>query len=220
MKRLIVAPSVLSLDYADTKTQLAQLNASKAQWMHFDVMDGHFVPNLTFGPDILKAFKRSSHLFMDVHIMVEDPEKVAPIFMDAGADSIVFHVEALPDKEDQIALIKKIQARGVKAGVSLKPDTSVEVLRDLMPYLDIVLVMSVYPGFGGQAFIPERLDTIQTLREWIDDKGYQTLIQVDGGINALTAKQCKDAGVDIVVAGSYVFRGDIVANVASLWEIE
>lgn len=220
MKHLIVAPSVLSLDYTDTKSQLQLLNDSKAQWMHFDVMDGHFVPNLTFGPDILKAFKRSSSLFMDVHIMVDDPEKIAPIFMDAGANSIVFHVEALPDHDAQRKLIADIQSRGVKAGISLKPDTPVEEIKHLLPYLDLVLVMSVYPGFGGQSFISERLDTIRQLRTWIDENHYNTLIEVDGGINASTAALCKEAGVDVVVAGSYVFGGDIIENVASLWEIE
>ncbi len=220
MKQLIVAPSVLSLDYTDTKGQIAALNESKAQWLHFDVMDGHFVNNLTFGPDIMKAFKRSSRLFLDVHIMVDDPKKVAPMFLTAGADSIVFHAEALPDVEDQKKLIAAIHEAGAKAGISIKPATGVEVLQEVLPLLDIVLIMSVNPGFGGQAFMEESLDKISYLRKAIDENHYPAVIQVDGGINKETAKRCLDAGVDVVVAGSYVFKGDIVANVASLWALK
>lgn len=220
MKHLIVAPSVLSLDYTDTKGQIAALNDSKAQWLHFDVMDGHFVNNLTFGPDIMKAFKRSSRLFLDVHIMVDDPKKIAPMFLTAGADSIVFHEEALPDVEEQKKLIASIHEAGAKAGISIKPATSVEAIMEVLPLLDIVLVMSVNPGFGGQAFMEESLDKISFLRAEIDKHQYKALIQVDGGINQATAKRCLDAGVDVVVAGSYIFKGDIVANVASLWELE
>ena len=213
---MIIAPSVLSLDYTDTKSQLEQLERSKAEWMHFDVMDGHFVPNLSFGPDILKAFKKATTLFMDVHIMVEDPCKVSEYFVKAGADLITFHSETVHEIKDQIALVEKFHENGVKAGISIKPDTCVESILPILPYVDLVLVMSVYPGFGGQSFIEGSLEKIKRLREYIDQHHLNCLIEVDGGINAVTGEACAKAGADVLVAGSYVFKGDIVKQVDSL----
>lgn len=217
---MIVAPSVLSLDYSDTKTQLMELEKSKAKWMHFDVMDAHFVPNLSFGPDILKAFKKATSLYMDVHIMVDNPFEVSEIFAKAGADLITFHAEAVHEIKNQKLLIDRLHEQGIKVGISIKPDTCVENIYPILPYVDLVLVMSVYPGFGGQSFIENSLLKIKELRNYIDELGLSCLIEVDGGINAETGGLCLDAGADVLVAGSYIFKGDIVKQVESLWREE
>lgn len=212
---MIVAPSVLSLDFTDTKEQIRRLNESDAAWMHFDVMDGHFVPNLSFGPDILKAFCTISPLFKDVHLMVSDPITYSDVFMEAGADLITFHAEAV--EESQIRpLARHIHARGKKAGLSVKPGTPLEVIRPYIHDFDLFLIMSVEPGFGGQKFHPEAVRRIETLRSWIDEEQAQALIEVDGGINEETGSACRLAGCDVLVAGSYVFRNDIRKAVQSL----
>ena len=214
----IIAPSVLSLDYSKFENQILALHASKAQWLHFDVMDGHFVPNLTFGPDILKAFRKASHLFLDVHLMVEDPEFFSDVFIDAGAQMITFHTEALDNDEILIlALIKKIKGRGVKVGLTVKPKTPVETLFPYINEVDMFLIMSVEPGFGGQSFIPQSLEKISALKTLIDQQMSSALIEVDGGINSYTGNLCKQAGADVLVAGSYIFKDDIIAAVESLW---
>lgn len=213
---MIIAPSILSMDFSDTKKSILALEESCAKWMHFDVMDGHFVPNLTFGPDILKAMKKSSSLLMDVHVMISDPQKYAPVFAKAGADVYTFHFEALDSIAQAKELIEQIHALGCKAGISIKPNTPVEVLDSLVKEVDLVLVMSVEPGFGGQKFDPSALKKISTLRHWIDERNLNCLIEVDGGINEETGRLCKEAGADVLVAGSYVFGGDIKEKCASL----
>ena len=169
-------------------------------------MDGKFVPNITIGPLVMKHFKDEIHnMVMDVHLMIADPVKYAPDFKDAGADIITFHYEAVKFAEPTIEEIKKL---GVKVGVSIKPLTDINVLDDLLDKVDLVLIMSVEPGFGGQEFIPSALDKIRYLAKARKDKGYKYLIEVDGGINKETAKECIEAGVDILVAGSYIFKSN------------
>lgn len=214
---MIVAPSILSLDYSQMNQQIQELNESQAEWLHFDVMDGHFVPNLTFGPDILKGIKKMTSLVLDVHLMVTDPVFFADVFMDAGAQVITFHVEALPTLEACIACARHIRSRGVKVGISLKPKTDLQQLAQLLTEVDLVLIMSVEPGFGGQAFIMETLDRIRTLRQMSHEVNPSLLIEVDGGINQETGKLCQAAGADVLVAGSYVFKQDIKEAVKSLW---
>jgi len=228
-----IAPSVLSLDYSRTKEQLEELNASKAEWMHFDVMDGHFVPNLTFGPDILKGFCRGSDLFKDVHLMVDDPDFISSIFIPAGAQMITFHYEALSDgvygeeehtSENTVekikALAEKIRKSGCKAGLSIKPKTSVSLLKPFLNDFDLFLIMSVEPGFGGQSFMMGSVDKIAELRKMLKESDSNALIEVDGGINLTTAKLCLDAGVDVLVAGSFVFKNGIAESCEALWKLQ
>ena len=210
MTKTIVAPSILSLDYANVSEQLKQLNESKAEWLHFDVMDGHFVPNLTFGPDLLKGFKKCTDMVMDVHIMVEDPVFFSDVFLKAGADILTFHYEACKDEEEVRMICEKIHARHAKAGVSVKPGTPISVLDPLLDVIDVVLIMS------GQSFMEDMLEKVRYIKKQIVEQNRSTLIEIDGGINADTAKLAKAAGVDVLVAGSYVFRNDIKSAVESL----
>lgn len=217
MKELIVSPSILSLDFSRPGEQLDALANSHAQWLHFDVMDGHFVPNLTFGPDILRGFRKALPQKMDVHIMVEDARTYADVFIDAGADVLTFHSEALEDDLDAIlSLCAHIRERGVLAGVSIRPNTPVEPLLDHLAALDVLLVMSVEPGFGGQSFMEGMLEKVKKARACIEAQGLSTRIEIDGGINAQTGALAVAAGCDTLVAGSYIFRQDIHAGIDSL----
>ena len=217
MKERIIAPSVLSLDYSQFEKQCEELNKSNAKYLHFDVMDGHFVPNLTFGPDILKGFRKACpELVMDVHLMVEDPDKFTEAFVKAGADMITFHVEAVKESEKIHALIDKIHGLGCKAGLVVKPKTDVKVVDEFLNKIEMVLIMSVEPGFGGQKFMEDMLPKVTYLRKQIDENNYDCLIEIDGGINNETYQKAVDAGVEVLVAGSYVFKGDIQAKVDSL----
>ena len=212
----IISPSILSLDFTQLNTQMEAVNASQAQWLHYDVMDGHFVPNLTFGPDILKAFRKLTDCELDVHLMITDPETYAPVFIEAGAQWLTFHYEAMESAEACRKLAKQLRKQGVKPGISIKPKTPVEVLKDLWQDFDLVLVMSVEPGFGGQQFDPSALEKIAQLRAWAQAENADLRIEVDGGINAQTGKLCTQAGADVLVAGSYIFKNNIIEAVDSL----
>ena len=217
---MIVAPSILSMDFTQTLKQLQEVESSKAKWLHGDIMDGHFVPNLSFGPDITKQIRRHSKLFMDVHIMVEDAEHYSEVFVEAGANLLTFHLEACKDAESVHRIISKIHHQGCKVGLSIRPQTPVEAVFPYLNVIDLVLIMSVNPGYGGQSFMEESVDRIQRLRKEIDTHQHSVLIEVDGGINAETGLKVAQAGADVLVAGSYVFKNDIVSAVESLWKLK
>lgn len=213
----IIAPSILSLDYSKMTSQVEELNASKAKWLHFDVMDGHFVPNLTFGPDILKGFKKATPLFLDVHLMITDPFTYAPVFIKAGADLITFHTESLDNDIEKIKeLIELIHSLGAKAGITVRPATPIEQFSSVLSMCDLVLIMSVNPGFGGQSFMPDQLDKVRYLYAQREEHDYSYRIEIDGGINYETAKLACQAGVDTLVAGSFIFKNDIKETVEGL----
>lgn len=216
MKSLIVAPSVLSMNYGDTFKSLMLLNESNAKWLHFDVMDGHFVPNISFGPDVLKGISEVSNLFLDVHLMIDDPRKYCQKFIDAGANLITVHIECFEDNKDFIEFSCQLRSKGVKVGITWKPAYDMKLLLECLDYVDLVLVMSVEPGFGGQSFQSEAIDKISFLVDYRDSHQLNYLIEVDGGISDKTVAFVKNAGVDVVVAGSYVFKGDILKNIDSL----
>lgn len=212
---MIISPSVLSLHYDEFEDQVQQLN-KYVEWLHFDVMDGNFVPNISFGPVIFEYFRKNSSLFMDVHLMVSDPEHYAMEFAKKGADGITFHYENYNNIDDCLKLIEKIQSMYIKAGISIKPGTSVETIKSILDKVDLVLVMSVEPGFGGQKFIPDSLNKIRELKQYREQHGLNYVIQIDGGINDQTAHDVLVEGCDCLVAGSYVFNGDIETNVNKL----
>lgn len=199
-----IAPSILSANFAAMGEAVSALSAQGADWVHFDVMDGNFVPNITFGPDMCKALRPLTELPIDVHLMVEHPSDWIEPFKKAGADILTIHVES--SERHLHRALQSIHATGMKAGVVLNPATPVCSCVHLLPECDLVLLMSVNPGFGGQSFIPETLRKIRELRHEIDVRGLGTLIEIDGGVNPDTAKLCIEAGADVLVAGSAVFR--------------
>ena len=201
----IIAPSVLSADFLNLGRDIEMLNQSKAEWIHLDIMDGLFVPNISFGLPVVQAIRKATTKTLDVHLMIEQPERYITAFADAGADVLTLHYEA---SRHLHRAMQQIRDAGMKAGVVLNPHTPVELLQDLLPYLDLALLMSVNPGFGGQKFIPQILDKTVRLKKMIEKRGLEVLIEVDGGVNAETATQLFDAGADALVAGSYVFGSE------------
>ena len=215
-QRVRIAPSILSADFAALGREVEAVTKAGADWIHVDVMDGHFVPNLTVGPMVVKALRKHSRLPFDVHLMIAPVDPLVPAYADAGADVISFHPEAGPHVHRTIQLVKSL---GKKVGLVLNPATPLAAVEPVLGDLDLVLVMSVNPGFGGQAFIESQLAKIASLRKAIDALGKPIDLEVDGGVNAETASRCVRAGADLLVAGTAVFQGgpaDYAANIRAL----
>ena len=211
MAHKLVAPSILSADFANLEKEIKAVASAGADWLHVDVMDGRFVPNITIGIPVVKSLKKVSPLPLDVHLMIEEPERYVEEFIKAGSDYLTIHVEST---RDPASVLKKIRALGAKAGITLRPGTDVSTVLPLLDLCDLVLVMTVEPGFGGQSFMHDQIAKISKLRSEISARGLKTLIEVDGGINDETAKLCHEA--DVFVAGSYVFGRDYKTAIAAL----
>lgn len=200
---LRISPSILSADFANLESEVTRI--ANADWLHVDVMDNHFVPNLTLGLPVVEAIGKVTETPIDVHLMIEDPDRWAPAYAEAGAGSVTFHVEAAAAP---VRLARELRARGARASMALKPATPIEPYEDLLPELDMVLLMTVEPGFGGQAFLDIMLPKIRRTRALLDKHGGDIWLQVDGGVSATTIERCAEAGADTFVAGSAVFGAD------------
>lgn len=214
--KYILAPSILAADFTQLGRQMKEAAQSGAAYVHFDVMDGMFVPNISFGVPVLESIRKATDQVFDAHLMVKEPIRYVEAFANAGADLITVHYEAC---EDLDATLQKIRDCGKKVGIAISPDTPVEVLHPYLEQAEMFLIMSVYPGFGGQKFIPESLDRIRTLRNMLNEKNLQANIQVDGGIYLANVTEVLDAGANVIVAGSAVFKGSPADNTKAFMEI-
>ena len=201
--KILVAPSLLACDFSRLADEIQKVQEAGADWLHVDVMDGHFVPNLTIGPVIVEAIRRASRIPLDVHLMIDHPEQYLKAFIDAGSHYLTVHVEApgLRTESVLVSTLETIRKQGARAGLSLRLRTSAETLKPFLEHLDLILVMSVEPGFGGQVFMPDMIPKVRQLRQWFAGD-----LAVDGGINAQTGRQMRDAGANVLVAGTYVFH--------------
>ncbi len=204
MPEVIISPSILSSDFANLGRDIRFMEKSGADWIHIDVMDGHFVPNITIGAPVVKSIRKVTKMPFDVHLMIENPKNYIKDFIEAGADIITFHYEAVP-RSEIIEMAEYIKGLGVKAGLSIKPKTNPEEILEYLPYFDLVLVMTVEPGFGGQKFMSECAEKINLIKRFADES---MVIQVDGGINSETARVCTELGANSLVAGSYIFNSE------------
>lgn len=216
-KQAIIAPSVLAADFANLQRDIEMINTSQADWFHIDIMDGVFVPNISFGMPVLEAINKHAKKTIDVHLMIVDPDRYIKTFKALGSDILTVHYEACTHLHRTLQAIK---AEGMKAGVALNPHTNVSLLEDVINDIDLVCLMSVNPGFGGQSFIENTYKKIRQLKEIITRNGASTLIEIDGGVTDKNAKQLTEAGADVLVAGSFVFRAeDPIATIANLKKI-
>ena len=210
----IIAPSLLSANFLQLQDECDMLNKSQADWFHLDVMDGRFVPNISFGPMLVEFFRKATTKICDVHLMIEEPGNFAEILKKAGADILTVHIEACPQLHRNIQQIKNL---GMQAGVAVNPHTPISLLKDILGDIDLVCLMSVNPGFGGQSFIPYTLQKIKQLRAIIDEKSLNVKIEIDGGVTEQNAQQIINAGADVLVAGNTVFKSpDPIATIARL----